>query len=85
MSLALSKTENDKEDDFTSLTLWKEENAKEDKFEDAYEIIPAATSMNVSIKNNACNNRVNIYCQALLCTKLTHLIITIILSDRYYF
>ncbi|XP_045045437.1 tetratricopeptide repeat protein 39B [Desmodus rotundus] len=47
MSLALSKTENDKEDDFTSLTLWKEENGKEDKFEDAYEIIPAATSMNL--------------------------------------
>ncbi|KAM5317905.1 tetratricopeptide repeat protein 39B-like isoform 1-T2 [Glossophaga mutica] len=47
MSLALSERENDKEDDFTSLTLWKEENDKEDKFEDAYEIIPAATTMNL--------------------------------------
>ncbi|XP_054421874.1 tetratricopeptide repeat protein 39B-like [Pteronotus mesoamericanus] len=47
MSLALSKRENDKEDDFTSFMLYKEENDKEDKFEDAYEIIPAATTMNL--------------------------------------
>lgn len=47
MSLVLGKRENGKEDDFTSLTLWKEKDDKEDKFEDAYEIIPAATTMNL--------------------------------------
>ncbi|XP_032980510.1 tetratricopeptide repeat protein 39B-like [Rhinolophus ferrumequinum] len=47
MSHALCKRENDKEGDFTSFTLCKEENDKEDKFEDAYEIIPVATTMNL--------------------------------------
>lgn len=47
MSLTLSKRENGKEDDFTSFSLYKEENDQEDKFEDAYEIIPAATTMNL--------------------------------------
>ncbi|XP_058406652.1 tetratricopeptide repeat protein 39B-like [Diceros bicornis minor] len=47
MSLTLSKRENDKEDDITSFTLSKRENDKEDKFEDAYEFIPVATTMNL--------------------------------------
>ncbi|XP_037004941.2 tetratricopeptide repeat protein 39B-like [Artibeus jamaicensis] len=54
MSLALSKRENDKEDDFTSLALWKEENDKEDKFEDAYETIPAATTMTLMSSLEEC-------------------------------
>ncbi|XP_028370155.1 tetratricopeptide repeat protein 39B-like [Phyllostomus discolor] len=54
MSLALGKRENDKEDDFTSLTLWKEKDDKEDKFEDAYEIIPAATTMNLMSSLEEC-------------------------------
>nr|XP_008521741.1 PREDICTED: tetratricopeptide repeat protein 39B-like [Equus przewalskii]XP_008521742.1 PREDICTED: tetratricopeptide repeat protein 39B-like [Equus przewalskii]XP_008521743.1 PREDICTED: tetratricopeptide repeat protein 39B-like [Equus przewalskii]XP_008521744.1 PREDICTED: tetratricopeptide repeat protein 39B-like [Equus przewalskii]XP_008521746.1 PREDICTED: tetratricopeptide repeat protein 39B-like [Equus przewalskii]XP_008521747.1 PREDICTED: tetratricopeptide repeat protein 39B-like [Equus len=47
MSFTLSKRENDKEDDVTSFTLIKGENDKEEKFEDAYEFIPVATTMNL--------------------------------------
>lgn len=44
MSLALNRRENNK-DDFTSFS--KGENDKEEKFEDAYEMIPAATTMDL--------------------------------------
>ncbi|XP_036190690.1 tetratricopeptide repeat protein 39B-like [Myotis myotis] len=47
MSRILSKRENSKKDVITSFPLWKEENDKEDTYEDAYEIIPAATTMNL--------------------------------------
>ncbi|XP_015443088.1 tetratricopeptide repeat protein 39B-like [Pteropus alecto] len=47
MSLILYKRENDNADDLTPFTLCKEENDKDDKFEDAYEIIPVATTMNL--------------------------------------
>ncbi|XP_036922470.1 tetratricopeptide repeat protein 39B-like [Sturnira hondurensis] len=54
MSLALSKRGDGKEDNFTSLTLWKEENDREDKFEDAYETIPAATTMTLMSSLEEC-------------------------------
>ncbi|XP_059516046.1 tetratricopeptide repeat protein 39B-like [Myotis daubentonii] len=47
MSRILSKRENSKKDVITSFPLRKEENDKEDTYEDAYEIIPAATTMNL--------------------------------------
>ncbi|XP_006083498.1 tetratricopeptide repeat protein 39B-like [Myotis yumanensis] len=47
MSRILSKRENSKKDVITSFPLWKEENDKEDTYEDAYETIPAATTMNL--------------------------------------
>lgn len=47
MSLILYKRENDNAADLTPFTLCKEENDKDDKFEDAYEIIPVATTMNL--------------------------------------
>lgn len=47
MSRVLSKRENHKKDVIASFPLWKEENDKEDTYEDAYEIIPAATTMNL--------------------------------------
>ncbi|XP_066243626.1 tetratricopeptide repeat protein 39B-like [Saccopteryx leptura] len=53
MSLILSKRGHSKEDDFISLTLRKEDN-DEDKFEDAYEIIPAAATMNLKSSLEEC-------------------------------
>lgn len=61
MSVALSKRENDKEDDFTSLTLWKEKDDKEDEFEDAYEIIPAATTMNLTSSLEECTTALYLF------------------------
>ncbi|KAM8931380.1 tetratricopeptide repeat protein 39B-like [Lycaon pictus] len=53
MSLTLSKRENDKENVFTSFTLSKAE-SDEDKFEDAYETIPVATTMNLMSSLEEC-------------------------------
>ncbi|XP_008160693.1 tetratricopeptide repeat protein 39B-like [Eptesicus fuscus] len=47
MSRILSKRENYKKDVITSFPLWKEENDKEDTYEDAHEIIPVATTMDL--------------------------------------
>lgn len=47
------KRENDKEDDLTAFTLRKEEN-DEDELEDAYEVIPAATIMNIDSSLEEC-------------------------------
>ncbi|CAK6435022.1 unnamed protein product [Pipistrellus nathusii] len=47
MSRILSKRDNYKNDAITSFPLWKEENDKDDTYEDAYEIIPAATTMDL--------------------------------------
>ncbi|XP_008698430.1 tetratricopeptide repeat protein 39B-like [Ursus americanus] len=53
MSLTLSKREHDKGNNFTSFTLSKAE-SDEDKFEDAYEVIPAATTMNLTSSLEEC-------------------------------
>ncbi|XP_029793766.1 gem-associated protein 6 isoform X1 [Suricata suricatta] len=53
MSLTLSKRENDKGADFTSNTLSKTE-GDEEKFEDAYEMIPVATTMNLTSSLEEC-------------------------------
>lgn len=47
MSRILSKRDSYKKDAITSFPLWKEENDKDDTYEDAYEIIPAATTMDL--------------------------------------
>ncbi|XP_016074493.1 PREDICTED: tetratricopeptide repeat protein 39B-like [Miniopterus natalensis] len=53
MSLILKKRENDKKN-VASFTSWNKENDNEDKFEDAYEIIPVATTMNLMSSLEEC-------------------------------
>ncbi|XP_037384096.1 tetratricopeptide repeat protein 39B-like [Talpa occidentalis] len=62
-SLILSKGENDKENNlrYMSLTLGARENNREDKFEDAYEIIPAATTMNLLSSLEECTTALYLF------------------------
>ncbi|XP_032737838.1 tetratricopeptide repeat protein 39B-like [Lontra canadensis] len=53
MSFTVSKRENDKGSNFTSFTLSKAE-SEEDKFEDAYEVIPMATTMTLTSSLEEC-------------------------------
>ncbi|XP_004410054.1 PREDICTED: tetratricopeptide repeat protein 39B-like [Odobenus rosmarus divergens] len=53
MSFTLSRRENDKGSNFTSVTLSKAE-SEEDKFEDAYEVIPMASTMNLTSSLEEC-------------------------------
>nr|XP_035922045.1 tetratricopeptide repeat protein 39B-like [Halichoerus grypus]XP_035922046.1 tetratricopeptide repeat protein 39B-like [Halichoerus grypus]XP_035922047.1 tetratricopeptide repeat protein 39B-like [Halichoerus grypus] len=53
MSFTLSKRENDKGSNFTSVTVNKAE-SEEDKFEDAYEVIPVASTMNLTSSLEEC-------------------------------
>ncbi|XP_011279461.1 tetratricopeptide repeat protein 39B-like [Felis catus] len=53
MSVTVSKRENDKENDLTSCVLSKTE-GDEEKFEDAYEMIPVATTMNLKSSLEEC-------------------------------
>ncbi|XP_032266221.1 tetratricopeptide repeat protein 39B-like [Phoca vitulina] len=53
MSFTLSKRENDKGSNFTSVTVSKAE-SEEDKFEDAYEVIPVASTMNLTSSLEEC-------------------------------
>ncbi|XP_025723879.1 tetratricopeptide repeat protein 39B-like [Callorhinus ursinus] len=53
MSFTVSRRENDKGSNFTSVTLSKAE-SEEDKFEDAYEVIPMASTMNLTSSLEEC-------------------------------